>query len=271
MDAAPDSAGGPLRAEIVFPPAARPLVPTERFHSLAAEAGIVFEPGEVERLGQYLGLLLAASAMVNLTAVRDPAEAWEKLIFDALTLLPLLAELPDGARVIDVGSGGGLPGVPLAIVLPHLSFTLLDATGKKAAFLRHAAAELGLANVSVVHDRAETYGQSAGPGGAGVGPGGAGAGRAAFDAVLARAVGKVAMLAELTVPLAAVGGQVLLTKGERAEEELAEARKALHALCVSVGGVIQTPTGRIVVLDKSRPTPAKYPRASGEPKRKPLG
>ncbi|MBX3322588.1 MAG: 16S rRNA (guanine(527)-N(7))-methyltransferase RsmG [Phycisphaeraceae bacterium] len=248
----------------MFPPAARPLVPTERFVQLAAEAGIVFEPGEVERLGQYLGLLLAASAMVNLTAVRDPAEAWEKLIFDALTLLPLLAELPDGARVIDVGSGGGLPGVPLAIVLPHLRFTLLDATGKKAAFLRHAAAELGLANVSVVHDRAETYGQSNGPGGAG-------AGRAAFDAVLARAVGKVAMLAELTVPLAAVGGQVLLTKGERAEEELAEARKALHALCVSVGGVIQTPTGRIVVLDKSRPTPGKYPRASGEPKRKPLG
>ncbi len=256
MDEAPDSADGPSRAELVFATDVRPLAPSERFLRLAAEAGIEFEEGELEKLGHYLALLLAASTQVNLTAVRESGQAWETLIFDALTLLPLLADLPPGSTVIDVGSGGGLPGLPLAIVLPHLSFTLLDATGKKAAFLRHARAALALTNVSVVCDRAETFGQ--------------GEGRAWFDAVVARAVGRLVTLAELTVPLAKVGGQVLLTKGEKAEEELAEASRALHQLCVSAGGIIQTPTGRIVVLSKNRPTPGKYPRASGEPKRKPL-
>lgn len=233
------------------------------FLARAEEYGIAFEEGEVERLGRYLALLLAANELVNLTAIRDADEAWERHIFDALTLLPVLGELPEASRVIDVGSGGGLPGIPVAIVRPDLAVVLLEPTGKKAAFLRHAAKELGLGNVEVVRERAETLAAS----------GGALASlhRNGYDAVLARAVGRLAVLAELAVPLAKIGGLIVLVKGQKADEELAEARQALHMLCVSHAGTVSTPTGRVVVLEKRRATPAKYPRSAAEMKKKALG
>ncbi len=231
------------------------------FLEQAARFGVAFEPGELERLGRYLSLLLAANELVNLTAVREVEQAWERLIFDALTLLPVLADLPEDARVIDVGTGGGLPGIPLAIVSPGFRVTLLEPTGKKAAFLRHAVSELGLTNVTVVRDRAESIaGHSAGS-----------EHRGGYDAVVARAVGRLQVLAELTVPLAKVGGVVALVKGQKADEELAEAKAALHMLHATHAGTVETPTGRIVVLEKRRATPTKYPRPSAEIKRHPLG
>ncbi|MFG0274401.1 MAG: 16S rRNA (guanine(527)-N(7))-methyltransferase RsmG, partial [Phycisphaerales bacterium] len=233
-----------------------PIEPTPEFLAAAEEYGIAFEPGDLERLGRYLALLLDANTRMNLTAIRDPGEAWLRHIFDSLTLLPMLAELPAGARVADVGSGGGAPGIPLAIVLPDLRFTLIEATGKKADFLRAAADSIGLANLEVVADRAESVGQSAL--------------RAQFDAVTARAVGPIRVLAELVIPLATVGGLALLIKGQKAEEELADAKRALHSLHATVAGVVPTPTGRIVALEKPRATPGKYPRRPGEPKREPL-
>lgn len=233
-----------------------PIEPTKEFLEAAAAYGVVFEPGDLDRLGRYLAMLLDETTRMNLTAIREPGEAWMKHIFDSLTLLPLLADLPDGARVADVGSGGGAPGVPLAIVLPRVRFTLIESTGKKADFLRRCADALGLENVEVVADRAETVGQ--------------GDLRATFHAVTARAVGPIRVLAELTIPLLEVGGVALLIKGQRAEEELEDARGAIHALHAPVAGVVPTPTGRIVVLEKPRKTPRKYPRRPGEPKREPL-
>ena len=239
------------------------LQPPSTFAPAAAALGIEFEPGDVEKLGRYLALLLETNKQFNLTAIKDPDEAWSRHILDSLTLIALLAELPKQAKVIDVGSGGGLPGIPLAIVMPHLRFTLLEATGKKAEFLRKAIEGLELTNTNVVLGRAETVGQS-------------GSHRERYDAVVARAVGPMAVIAELTVPLAKVGddespGRVLLIKGQKADEELAAAKQALHELHVLHTGTVDTPTGRIVVLEKRRKTPAKYPRRDGEPKRAPLG
>jgi 16S rRNA (guanine527-N7)-methyltransferase len=249
-----------------------PLAPPDDFLRAAAGLGVAFEPGDLDRLGRFLALLLDANRTVNLTAITDPREAWTKHILDAMTLLPLLAELPDRSRVIDVGSGGGVPGIPLAIVLPRLSFTLLEATGKKAAFLRRAVDALGLANVTVVNDRAENVGQDRGrPGPRGAPAPPPGGHRESDDAVIARAVGPVAVVAELCVPLCRVGGRVLLIKGQRAERELAEAEGALRRLLVVHEGTVDTPTGRIVVLTKRSRTPRVYPRPPGEPARAPLG
>lgn len=243
--------------------------PTDEFLTSASALGIEFEPGDLDRLSRFLALLLDANSRTNLTAITDPAEAWTRHILDALTLLPMLADLHEGARVLDVGSGGGLPALPLAVVCPHLRFTLLEATGKKAAFLREAISALSLTNAEVVQARAEAAGQDRGrrlPDGTR-----GGTMREAFDAVTARAVGRLAVVAELTVPFARQGGLVLLVKGQKADEELEEAAEAIRLLGAEHAGTVGTPTGRIVALEKAHPTPRTYPRRDGEPKRAPLG
>ncbi|MFO0962875.1 MAG: 16S rRNA (guanine(527)-N(7))-methyltransferase RsmG [Phycisphaerales bacterium] len=237
-------------------PAPVPEMPESVAQSLRAQ-GIELEEREPAQLRAYLQSLLEANERFNLTAVTDPAQAWERHIQDSLTLVPFLAS--SGAqRVIDVGSGGGLPGMPLAIAMPAVRFTLLEATGKKAQFLRETAQALGLENVEVLQERAETAGQDHH------------AHRAKYDAVVSRAVGRLSVLAELTVPFAKEGGHILAIKGEQAAAEVEEARAALHKLHTHFVDLHRTPTGTVVVLEKTRPTPRVYPRLPGEPKRKPL-
>lgn len=248
------------------------LVPPADFLAAAKQAGIEFEAGEIDKLGLYLALLLKANELQNLTAIREPAEAWRRHILDSLTLLPFLAEFPDGASAIDVGSGGGLPGIPLAIVMPGVRFTLLEATGKKCDFLNQAIGRLGLKNVRVLQGRSERVAHDRGARADSKGTvSHTGGHREAYDVVMARAVGRLASLAELTVPFCKVGGRVLLIKGEKADEEVKEAEHALHTLKAVHIGTIESPTGRIVILEKRSATPRDYPRADGEPTRTPLG
>jgi 16S rRNA (guanine527-N7)-methyltransferase len=171
---------------------------------------------------------------MNLTAIKEPDEAWERHILDALTLLPLLADLRAGDRLADIGSGGGVPGLPLAIARPDLDVTLVESTQKKAAFLAAVSAAMGLTNVSVRPERAEVLGKEEL--------------RAGFDVVTARAVGRLVALAPLTVPFARPGGLVLLVKGQRADEELAEARTVIERQHAVHEKTVATPTGRIVIL-----------------------
>ncbi|MCR9075148.1 MAG: 16S rRNA (guanine(527)-N(7))-methyltransferase RsmG [bacterium] len=248
--------------------AIEPLTPPDGWADKCAQLGIVFEEGELQAHARFLAMLMHANTRMNLTSIRDADEAWEKHIFDSLTLIPLLAELEQGSTVIDIGSGGGLPGIPLAIALPNLRFTLMDATKKKCDYLEQAAAALGLRNVRVICARAETLGQDRGEK---TGTGRIDAHREHYDIAMARGVGQIPMLAELTVPLVKVGGLVLMTKGQRAEDELADAKQALHMLHAAHAGTVDTPTGRVVVIEKLRRTPRDYPRRNGEPKRAPLG
>jgi 16S rRNA (guanine527-N7)-methyltransferase len=234
--------------------------PPTSFIADAAALGVELEPGDVDRLHAYLRLLFAANATMNLTAIRDPQEAWTRHVLDALTLVgPIASAEASGERLraLDLGSGGGVPGLVLACVMPQVEFTLVEATGKKAKFLEEAAQALGLANVEVLAERAETLGQDPWL-------------RASRDVVVARAVGPLRVLLELAIPLLRIGGTMLAVKGQRAPEEIAEAKRALHMLHAVVIDSIRTPTGTIVVVEKSRETPKLYPRALGTPAHQPL-
>ena len=160
--------------------------------------------------------------------------------------------------MVDVGSGGGLPAMPLAIALPQLQFTLLEATGKKARFLEQTAQTLGLTNVQVVSERAETFGQ--------------GAGRESFDAATSRALSRLPVLLELTLPLAARGRLKLAIKGEQAELEVQEAARALErarrARCESLR---RTSHRHHRAHPKDAHTPARYPTPAGRAKARPIG
>lgn len=232
------------------------MIPADLEQRLSA-LDIALDGDDVSRLDAFLTMLLKRNEDFNLTSIRDESQAWERHILDSLTLLGPLASA-GAMTVADVGSGGGLPGIPLAICMPETKFTLIETTGKKANFLREAIAALKIANAVVVQERAEILGQEHHEF------------REMFDVVIARAVGPMRVLLELTVPLAKVGGVVLAVKGEKAEAELADAKPALHKLHSSHVQTILTPTGRIVVIEKQRKTPRIYPRTPGEPKRRPL-
>lgn len=260
--------------ESPHPPELAPidLRPTAQFLAQAESLGIEFEAGDLPRLGEFLGLLLEANKTTNLTSITDPGEAWMRHLLDALTLLPVIASLRESiaAReaattsdqqlsIIDIGSGGGVPALPLAIVLPDVRFTLVEATGKKVEFLRHTARALKLGNVEVVQARAEAIGQDHKNH------------REKHDLAMARALGHLAIVIELCGPLVKRAGVVIAVKGAKAEQELLESKKALALIGMAHVETIPTPTGRLVVMEKTIKTPRDYPRRDGEPARLPLG
>lgn len=230
----------------------------EDFYSQTALLGIAFDDGDMTKLGHFLDLLLETNRLFNLTAIKEPADGWTRHILDSLSLLPVLVK-EDAKHVIDVGSGGGLPGIPLAITMSETTFVLVEATGKKADFLRHVVDVLELDNVTVANARAEDIGTKSG------------GFRDAADAVIARAVGPLQVLLELTVPLAKVDGIVIAIKGEKAHDEIEFSNKALHVLHAEVESAERSTTGTVVVIRKKEHTPQKYPRVPGEPKRDPIG
>ena len=264
---------------------ARPIVPVEMpaaATALLAEQHIELEPGDAERLGAFLAMLNAANEVVNLTSVREPAEAWMRHIGDALCLLPVIATLADGlaesprqepapefspagqfgpsvTTIIDVGTGAGLPGIPLAIAMPTAHVTLLESNAKKAAFLTAVTSQMGLSNTYPLQARAEQIGQDFRTW------------REAFDIGLARAVGELAVLVELVAPLVRVGGYVLAVKGARADEEVHRARRAMDKLGLELVETIKTPTSSVIVMTKVKKTPRLFPRRDGEPARVPIG
>jgi 16S rRNA (guanine527-N7)-methyltransferase len=190
----------------------------------------------------------------GLVARPDPA-----LVEDSLVLLP---HLESARTLIDVGSGGGLPGLALKIVRPDVELALVEANRRKAAFLVHAAARLGLSGVRVVAERAETAGHDPSL-------------RERFDAATARAVAPLPVLAELCLPFVRVGGRLLAMKAA-VETELEAALPALELLGGRLVGIAAAPSvarerGQVVVVEKIGPTPAAYPRRPGVPSRRPLG
>jgi 16S rRNA (guanine527-N7)-methyltransferase len=279
------------RPVAAYPTFADPLAPTAEFLDACSAGkglGLEFEPGDLDKLGRFLAAMLEFNTVTNLTSITDPAQAWMKHILDAMTLLPVIisagaaraehdeaeTRAPDEDtdqqshdqpssggpfRVIDIGSGGGVPVVPLAIVLPDVQFTAVEATGKKADFLRAASRALKLNNLVVISERAERLGQDHK------------LHRERYDISMARALGHLAIVTELCGPLVRRNGLVIAIKGARAERELTESAKALGFIGLRHIETAVTPTGRLVILEKTIKTPRMYPRRDGEPARMPLG
>ena len=166
------------------------------------------------RFPRLCRLLLEANEKVNLTAVRDPLGVCVLHFADCLTLLPFI---PEGARVVDVGCGGGFPSLPLAIARPDITVTALDSTEKKLRFVADAARELGLDNISTLYARAEDAGRDP-------------ALRESFDCAVSRAVAPLDVLAELCLPLVRTGGRLAAMKSRSADGELTAARPVISKL-----------------------------------------
>jgi 16S rRNA (guanine527-N7)-methyltransferase len=221
----------------------------ELWNSLASCAGLALSEEQHQLLSRYIELLLEANQLVNLTRIADRAAAEIQHVGDALTVLPFLQA--GAISLIDVGSGGGVPGIPLAIARPDARVILLEATKKKAAFLSEAVSKLSLMNVEVVAERAENAGR--------------GKLRETCDIAVARAVGALDFLVEWCLPLVKRGGKMLAMKGARIAEELPAATKAIRLLGGGEPRVhpVELPGAEhhvIVEIPKLARTDLKYPR-----------
>ena len=237
----------------------------------AQELGIPLTDDQLDAFQVYYETLIDWNRRVNLTRITDYEAVQAKHFLDSLSCLPEIQRVSGdsdwvsaaASQAIDVGAGAGFPGVPLKIAVPTLRLTLLEATGKKAEFLRYLVGLLDLAEVSVMRARAEEAGQDP-------------AHREGYDLALARALAGMATLAELTLPLVRVGGLVIAQKGEDPTAEVEAAQNAIVTLggrvkeiqSVAVPGLEDA--RHLVVLEKVSPTPPKYPRRSGMPAKRPI-
>ena len=223
--------------------------------------GISLTAEQLERFARYQALLLEWNQRINLTAAKSAQEIQVRHFVDSLTCMLATGDL-NGRSLIDIGSGAGFPGLPLKIVNPHMELVLVESVEKKGGFLKEVVQELNLAKVSVVMDRAEVIGHKPEH-------------RQRYDWAVARAVAPLSPLLEYLLPLCRVGGHALAQKGARAEEELLSSREAIEILGGKVVDQIPVPlTGeadaKLIVIEKLRDTPRKFPRRVGIPMKRPL-
>ncbi|XP_015693526.2 ribosomal RNA small subunit methyltransferase G [Oryza brachyantha] len=245
-----------------------------RANPAASSSAANLSPSQQRQVALYVDALLDWNQRMNLTAVTGEDEVMTRHVADSLAVLPPLERAyrarcasggsdADGMRLIDVGSGAGLPGLILAVARPSWKFTLLESMRKRCTFLEHAVEVMGLSNVDVVCDRAENVGQSPDF-------------REAFDVAVARAVAELKVLAEYCLPLVRVDGLFIAAKGHNPHEEIKGAKSAVHKLGASMLEVCDVesvgPHGQrtAVVYLKERITPKKYPRHPGTPSKMPL-
>ena len=236
------------------------------FARVAAQYGVEVSGETIQKLDIYARLLVEWNEKMNLTAITDPVGIAVKHFADSLTAAPLL---PEGAfSLIDVGTGAGFPGVPLALLLPDCRLTLLDSLNKRLTFLETVCREVDLP-VTLIHARAEEGGQNPDL-------------REKYDVACARAVASLPTLSEYCLPFVKVGGRFIALKGPDADRELEEARRGVGVLGGKVVGTqaltlpaepmkgIEPMERRIVRIDKVKHTPAAYPRHGSKIKKNPL-
>lgn len=234
----------------------------EEFYVRLADLGYLLTDRQKEQYERYFELLVEWNEKINLTAITDKDEVYLKHFYDSIA--PILQGLIENQsiRLLDIGAGAGFPSLPMKILFPELDVTIIDSLNKRINFLHLLAEELGLSGVHFYHGRAEDFAQDK-------------AFRAQFDLVTARAVARMQVLSELTIPYLKVGGRLLALKASNAPEELEEAKTALNLLFSKVEDNLQyaLPNGDpryITVVEKKKETPNKYPRKAGMPNKRPL-
>ena len=226
---------------------------------LCAENGIELDAAAGERLEKYAEMLIEKNKVMNLTAITEPQEIALKHFYDSLIPLKQL-DIPKGARVIDVGTGAGFPGMVLKIARPDIKLTLLDSLNKRLVFLQEVLDELGL-EANIVHARAEEAAR--------------GELRESFDFAFARAVAQLNVLCEYCLPYVKVGGRFVAMKGRKAAEELADGKKAIQVLGGEMEAFIEDSLpggderGTVIIKKISQLSP-KYPRAGGKISKSPI-
>jgi 16S rRNA (guanine527-N7)-methyltransferase len=227
----------------------------------ARELDLDLSPAQLEQFARYADLLIEWNLRFNLTSIVDPRDIVIKHFLDSLSILRSIP--PGSIKLIDVGAGAGLPGLPIKLVHPEVSLTLLEVTRKKCDFLKAAIGDLQLTGVQVINARAEEAGRRPEH-------------REQYDIAIARAVAEMPTLIEYLLPFVKIGGLALAQKSKEAEKETQRAAAAIAAL----GGQLREVTPVVVpelnesryqvIIEKIVGTPEKYPRRTGVPAKKPL-
>lgn len=237
----------------------------EKLSAGVAKLGLRLNLRQVECFGIYYQELITWNRRFNLTAITDYEEVQIKHFLDSLTVTLVLnpSVTSNYPRVIDVGTGAGFPGIPLKILLPGIDLTLLEATAKKAVFLRNLKEKLGLDDIEIVVGRAEEVARSS-------------RFQERFDIVVSRAVASLSSLVELALPFCTIGGTFIAQKKGEIEQEISRATRAISAL----GGYLRevkkleleelSDERYLIIIDKVSTTPQQYPRRSGIPAKRPI-
>ena len=235
----------------------------ELLTSGADALGIPLDASQLEQFRIYYETLTDWNSRVNLTSITDWEEVLLRHFLDSLSVsLAISPSLGQSAKFIDIGSGGGFPGMPLKIAMPSLQATLVDSTAKKTAFLEHLTKAVGCTDVVVLKGRAETLAHDSDL-------------RENFDLVFSRAVAGLNVLVELTLPFCRTGGAVVLQKKLGIDDEISRAHTAIETLGGKFTELKQVPVKGLedrglVVIEKVEPTPERYPRRPGIPAKRPL-
>lgn len=229
---------------------------------LQASLGITLSQSQLNAFQVFEKLLLEWNGKFNLTSITDPAEIHTKHFFDSLTALRIISG-NKAFTMIDIGTGAGFPGIPIKIMLPEISLTLVEASQKKAEFCKVVADTLKLSNTSVIAARAEDLGKDQNH-------------REKYDLATARAVAELSVLVEYMLPFLKIGGKALAMKGLNADTEIKNAGRALSILGGEISEIVHLDlpdnSGQrsLIVIKKISPTPADYPRRAGMPSKKPI-
>ncbi|MDY3024877.1 16S rRNA (guanine(527)-N(7))-methyltransferase RsmG [Streptococcus hyovaginalis] len=234
----------------------------EEFYQELESHHITLSTHQKAQFERYFALLVEWNDKINLTAITEKQDVYLKHFYDSIApiLQGYLSNEP--IRLLDIGAGAGFPSLPMKIIFPNLEVTIIDSLNKRIQFLTLLADELQLSGVHFFHGRAEDFGQDK-------------AFRQQFDVVTARAVARMQVLAELTIPFLTLNGRLIALKASAADQELEAAKTALTLLFATIvdSQNYQLPNGdgrNITVVEKKKETPKKYPRKAGIPNKKPL-